>query len=516
MLSEAHLKGLEARGLSVESATSTGLYSGRRSHDGSVVADRNGSILCLPFIEHGEEVNTKYRQVVDGERRMWQRPNAPKTFFNADALLDDASMAELECGTASLIITEGEFDVLAAVQCGFPHAVSVPNGAPPARDAKGQLIPVPGDTRDIDVEADTAFSYLARHMDRLMRVKTFVIATDGDENGKRLSKELVRRLGAARCRWIEYPADPVVPDKRTGEFRPPKDLNEVLKHMGADKVQEVLENSLEWPVLGLYRFSQYPDVGEKPTYEIGISPEMDRLMRFYTGAFIVTTGVPGMGKTTLMNQIAVNMARIHKWPVALFSGEADVRPIVANALMTAFLEKHRGEWSDEDRQRAMSFLERYFVFIDQDPETDEGEITLDKLLELAGVAVFRHGIKLLLVDPWNEVEHNLVRNFTEAQYLNEAIRKVKRFARSHDCAVCIVAHPTKMDAGTMPSLYSISGGAVWYNKAEIGIVVHAEDPQDTRRIVAFPKVKFSFAGVNHSATELGFDRRTELFQPPPF
>ena len=61
MLNEKHAKGIEDRGLSVEMSAAMGLYSGRRLRDGSIVPDESGTILCWPYYEYGEEVNTKYR-----------------------------------------------------------------------------------------------------------------------------------------------------------------------------------------------------------------------------------------------------------------------------------------------------------------------------------------------------------------------------------------------------------------------------------------------------------------------
>lgn len=289
-LSEAHLTGIEKRGISRETATRMGLYSGRRLRDGSVVADPDGDILCFPYVEHGKEINTKYRWRQDGAKRFSQRPDSPKTFFNADVLLDEAMMRSLEAGVEALVITEGEFDAMSAIEAGFEAAVSVPDGAPPARDKAGVLIQVPDGTADINPEDDTKYAYIARHMDRLMRVKAFIIATDADEPGRRLAKEIVRRVGAARCYWVEYPSDQRVPDE-DGVLRAPKDLNEVLIHFGVKVVQDILENAKPWPVKGLYRLSDYPEQEEPRTYEIGLSKQLDEHFRLYPGAFIVFTGV---------------------------------------------------------------------------------------------------------------------------------------------------------------------------------------------------------------------------------
>lgn len=517
MLSERHQKGIEARGLSAETAVAMGLYSGRLSRDGSVEADPKGDVLCFPFFEGDDEVNTKYRWSKDGQRRFMQRKDATKTVFNANVLIDDDSLLELETEVASLIWTEGEFDCMASVECGFPHSISVPDGALPGRDGKGRLIKVPEDDRDIDPDDDDKFAFMGRLMDRIMRVKHHVMAMDDDDSGRRMAKEMVRRIGAARCRWVEYPKDEVVPDKkRKGEFRACKDLNEVKQYLGDDMVREIIDNAKPWPVKGLFKLSDYPDLEIPVMHETGISEEFDKMFRLYPAAFVVVTGIPNIGKSTFINQIITNMAKIHKWPVAVFSGEKAVKPFLAIELQTAFLGKARSEWTMEERLRSAAFVERYFSFIDHDPRLDDEDIDLDYLLDRAATSVFRYGTKILMIDPWNELEHKVGGNNSMTQYVGDAIRKLKRFARSFDCTVIVVAHPTKMAGGDMPGLYNVSDSAHWANKADLGLVVHTEDPTGTGREIYIPKVRLKGLAGMVGKVALDFDPKSGLFKPPAF
>ncbi|GAB9152504.1 DnaB-like helicase C-terminal domain-containing protein [Bradyrhizobium diazoefficiens] len=517
MLNEKHARGIEDRGLTVEKAADMGLYSGLRLRDGSIEADLDGNILCIPFFEGDTEVNTKYRWQQDGIRMFMQRKGAVKTVYNANVLLDDAILARLEEGLDSLIWTEGEFDTIAALECGYLTVISVPDGAPPARDKNGKLIAVPDDDRDIDPEDDDKFAFMARLMERIMRVKTHIIATDGDEPGGRLAKELVRRLGPAKCFWVEYPTDLVVPDKKKkGAMRACKDLNEVKKHLGEQAVRDVIDNAKPWPVKGLFRLSDYPEMEIPTMAEIGISKELDDKMKFYAGQFIVATGVPNVGKSTLINQAAVLLAKIHKWPCAIFSGEKAVKPFLANELMTAFLEKDRKNWSFEDRKRAEAFVERYFRFIDYDDTAADVTMDVKFVLDRAATAVFRDGVKLLLIDPWNELEHNRPGNMSLTEYVGKAIKELKRFGKMFGCAVCVVAHPTKIAPDTVPGLYDISDSAHWANKADLGIVVHAEDPDSSARQVWIQKVRLKRIAGNTGCVNLSFDESTGLFRPHDF
>lgn len=519
MLSESHALGIEKRSLSVETAVAMGAYSAIRLRDGSIEPDENGNILCLPFFEGDVEVNCKYRWAEDGSKRFMQKKDAKKTVYNANVLLNEETMSRLEVGTDSLIWVEGEFDCWAVDESGFDTCISVPDGAPPARDKNGKLIHVPDDDRDIDPEDDDKFSFMSRLMEPIMRVKYHIIAVDGDEPGGRLGKELVRRIGAAKCFWIQYPKDEVVPGKKRGTMRACKDMNEVKVYFGPEKVREIIENAKPWPVKGLFRLNDYPEVELPEMAEIGLSKELDHHMKFYPGQFVIATGVPNVGKSTLINQAGVLLAKRHKWPVAIFSGEKDVKPFLAIELMTAFLGKKKADWKLEEKQRAEAFVQRYFQFIDYDDSMDT-EIDLDFVLDKAATAVFRDGVKLLIIDPWNELEHNRPMNVSLTEYVGKMIKKMKRFAKMFGVCVIVVAHPTKLPAGVRASLYHISDSAHWANKADLGIIVDqdpekvAERPNDREIVIAKVRLK-RIAGMT-GVVDMTFDDDAGLFKGPDF
>jgi twinkle protein len=200
----------------------------------------------------------------------------------------------------------------------------------------------------------------------------------------------------------------------------------------------------------------------------------------------------------------------------MFSGEKDVKPFLAHELMTAFLEKERAAWSFEDKKKAEAFVERYFQFIDYD-ETADFDIDLDFLIERASTAVFRDGVKMLIIDPWNELEHSRPGAMSLTEYVGKAIKKLKRFAKQFGVCVVVVAHPTKLDPGTTPGLYSISDSAHWANKPDLGIVVHADDAENPNsRKIMIPKVRLKRIAGNTGNALMLFNEKTGLFVGPNF
>ncbi|MFS8045072.1 hypothetical protein [Rhizobium sp. BR 314] len=93
----------------------------------------------------------------------------------------------------------------------------------------------------------------------------------------------------------------------------------------------------------------------------------------------------------------------------------------------------------------MIFIQQHFVFIDADPtgETDE-DMTLEWLLERGADAVLRHGIKVLVIDPWNAVEHFRPKTESEMQYVNRALRQIRRFALRHHILAIVVARRRRL------------------------------------------------------------------------
>lgn len=491
-LGQLGVKALEARGISEDTAVRFSIYTGRIADDGSVVPDRNGNVVAFPFIERGHVVAEKYRA---SGKRFWQRKGGKRTFWNADVLDDPA----LETGVAPLIITEGEIDALTAIDCGFPFAVSVPDGAPAVREGEN-----PTDLRPIDPSHENVgkFAYLWNNRDRLRRIKKFILAVDNDAPGKRLEAELLRRLSAARCLFLDYPDGC-------------KDLNDVRRAEGSEGVTRILNGARPYPVRGLYRLGDYPDLPEPETFSTGF-PDLDPYFRLWLGELIVVTGIPGFGKSTWVINLCVNLAKCNDWTIALASFEIPTVPTLRHKLRLAVLGKPPTAWDGFDAARADRQIGRHFVFIDDEPGGDGDEdMTLEWLLERAADAVLRDGISVLVIDPWNEVEHAKPRHETETEYHNRALRMIRRFASRYRVAVIVVAHPTKDVAGKdgharVPTLYDIAGSAAWFNKPDHGIVIDVPDPHGNETVIWVKKSRFNWSGAKGDVT-FNYDPETEGF-----
>lgn len=461
---DKHRQWIEARGLDPELAEKLGLETVLR--DGK-------AWLSVPYLERGEPINHKYRLTSEKDHRMDN--GAPLALWNADCLTDP----KVRSGQAPVVITEGEWDAMAAIQAGFQYAVSVPNGAPASQTQ--------------DLETAKRYDWIDRHANDLSEVKQFVIAADNDPAGYNLAADLVALLGADRCSFIEYPF-------------PCKDLNEVLKEYGPQRVVDCISTARPYPVQGLFTLDDFPEKGEIRAFNVGI-PEIADMISIVPGTLTVCTGYANMGKSTMMNQIIAHALSEH-FPVCVASFETDVKPILRDGLTAALLGCAKHELrSHPDYPKAEHLLRERLTIISQAVDEDM-EMDLDQFLELARVAVIRHGAKMVVLDPWNEVEHKRQRDETETDYISRALRKIKRFARQYSVAFWIVAHPSKPQQGvkSIPGLYDISGSANWANKAEYGLTYHRPNFEENRAIIMVSKVRTGLPG-KRGKTEVMFDFR---------
>lgn len=448
-----HAHWIEARGISVELAAKFGLQT----------VERNGAKwLSVPYVERGKSVNHKYRLI--SEKRHMMDPDAPLVLWNHDCLIEESDQP--------LVICEGEWDALTAVQLGW-RAVSVPNGAPSSESD--------------DPANAKRYDFLWRARDLLNRVPRIILATDGDAAGNALRADLIALLGADRCSFVEYPF-------------PSKDLNDVLRDHGPDTVHKILREAKAVPVDGLYCLSDFPELPEIKGLPLGIDA-LDGKIEIVPGTLTVFTGYANMGKTTVTNTVAAH-AVMRGWNVCIGSFETSPKPILRDYLAQALIGCQKFELHRHSQYKAACATLEKQVRVISNSLNEELEIDIDGLLDLARTAAIRDGCKLFIFDPWNELEHKRNRDETLTEYVGRAIRAIKRFARLHNVAVWIVAHPSKPQKGvnTIPSLYDISDSANWSNKADYGLVYHRPDKAKNEATLAVVKVRMGLPGEICSET----------------
>ena len=427
--------------------------------------DKKG--IQFPYFKGGIAVNVKHRS---HDKNFRQEKDAEKCLYRFDQI------ARVQGDT--LVITEGEIDALSFLEAGFDMVSSIPDGAP----------------NEGTKNYTTKFDFLKSAESILGKYKKIILAMDDDPNGKTAECELVRRIGPERCYTINYPEGC-------------KDVNDVLVKHGKESVKRLISSAKPYPVAGIFRAQDLRNevvLRYREGAGRGLSTGLATLDPFYTvkaGEFSVVTGMPGSGKSEFVDALAVRMAAAHDWKFAFFSPEN--LPISRH--ISKLLEKIEGKpfarnGFEERRMtigevdQSLGIMNDYFFFIYPQNEF----LSVDTILELARVVIFRHGVHGLILDPWNELDHNY-ENLTEAQYLSRELSKIRRFARINQVHIWLIAHPrnlVKDKSGDYkpPTMYEISGGAHWRNKADNGLCVHRPDYSTDETEVYIQKIRFKEVG----------------------
>ena len=140
---------------------------------------------------------------------------------------------------------------------------------------------------------------------------------------------------------------------------------------------------------------------------------------------------------------------------------------------------------DENQlNKSLDFLEEHFYFINNQDEIP----TISWILSKARTACLRHGIRGLIIDPYNEVNAERSNGKREDEHIRDMISECKSFCRKHDIVLWMIAHPSKMYRNQdgeipAPSMYDISGASHWNNMADVGLVIHRDFEENITRVI---------------------------------
>lgn len=420
--------------------------------------------ITFPYFKNSVCVNIKFRTSTKDFRQV---KDGKKILYRYDRISRSTKK--------TLVVTEGEIDALSCLVAGF-EATSIPDGAP-SENAKS---------------FQTKFDFLNGTEELFAKFEKIVIAGDNDGPGQRAIAELTRRIGVERCYLIKHPEGC-------------KDANDILKLHGREELAQVLRSAKPCPIEGIVSPSSLMEM-VLSDYEQGVKGGVKtgwwNLDEYYTvrpGEMTIVTGIPSSGKSNFIDALMVNLIKNHVWRFGVFSPEN--WPLERHS--STLLEKLAGKsfapsqfgarMSVAEVKEGLDALDDYIKFIMPKDEF----LSIDNILKYARILCLQFGIKGLVIDPWNEVEHDF-RGLTETQYISQELTKIRRFARFNGIHVWIIAHPTKLIKNSEgkydpPTMYDISGGAHWRNKADNGICVYRDFDMGTTEIIV-QKIRFREIG----------------------
>lgn len=413
--------------------------------------NKETSVICFPFYIDESLKNIKYR---DGAKNFKLVKDAELVFYNSNALKD----------AKDIIITEGEIDCLSFIESGLNNCISVPNGA----SAKN-------------------LEYLDSSIELFDTVERIYLATDNDIKGIQLRDELIRRFGSEKCAIVL--------------FNDCKDANEYLVKYGRNELVDTIKKAIDIPVEGIVNLNNHYDEiysmflhGLEKGKQIGF-PELDKAVTWETSRLAVITGIPGHGKSEVVDFIVMKLNILHGWKVGYFSPENYPVKYHYSKLASKLTGKEfrQGYITNEEYEESFSYIEENYFFI-----YPEDDMSFDNILIKAKHLVKKHGIKILVIDPYNKIEHLRDRNESETEYISRLLDRMTSFSKKYDVLIMLVAHPRKMEKGangiySMPTLYDINGSANFYNKCDYGLSVFRDFVNMVVQVNVI-KVKFKHLG----------------------
>lgn len=432
----------------------------RESKEWMPQTKKEENCICFDYYFKDELINIKYR---DGNKNFKLYKDAEKIFYNLDNIA-----SEDNC-----IIVEGEFDVLAFASAGVNNVVSVPNGF----NLKGEL--------NLD--------YIDNYYNYFESKETIFIAVDSDEAGLKGQKELIRRFGAEKCKIVD--------------FDDCKDANEYLIKYGKEALSNRVKLAKDVKIEGIFTIQDVTASmldgyrnGQNRGETTGIS-EIDKAWTWRNGEVNLWTGYQNEGKSLFLNQLCLIKAIISGTKVAVFSPENFPLDDFYNDLIESYIGKSCDPYysnnymSEHEYKQAMNFIKDYFFVIY--PEKD---FKIQTIFDKAKYLVKKHGIRTLIIDPYNTIEHLMNAGEREDLYISRFMTRLKRFSIENDISVNLVAHQltarkNDKDNGRYfrPELNNIKGGGAFADKADNVMYVwrpnRALDFKDPEVVFGSQKIK---------------------------
>ena len=161
-----------------------------------------------------------------------------------------------------------------------------------------------------------------------------------------------------------------------------------------------------------------------------------------------------------------------------------------------------------ERDQLTAYLDRHWRLVHRTFDDSSGH-ALGWLRSMVHTLAVRDQCKMIVIDPWNELEHLPEKGESMTQYINWALQQIRVWAERWDCHICVVAHPRKIGTDGrifVPSGYDIADSAAFVNKSSLGVTVFMDEGDDPHVKLRVWKVRdVNLYGFGKGTAEVEFD-----------
>lgn len=236
-------------------------------------------------------------------------------------------------------------------------------------------------------------------------------------------------------------------------------------------------------------------------YTIGLD-SVDDIFRLDTGMVAVWTGIPGSGKSEFVDFACIRLNRKYGIKTAYYSPENSPIEMHIEKLVSKLTNRNFDDLTDEETITNTTYINENFYFMNFNKVS-----TLDDILKQAEELVLEKDVKVVVIDPYNKIDHQYDKHLTETQYISKVMDRLQLFAKKYNVLVNLVVHPRTQQTTDVNNInmYSINGSANFANKSDYIIVVHRNKHVNGDTVtIKCDKVKFKNYGTA-GETEVKYD-----------
>lgn len=261
--------------------------------------------------------------------------------------------------------------------------------------------------------------------------------------------------------------------------------------------------------------------GNRVGYEVALK-NLAEALRFKGSGIITVTGIPGHGKTEMVDAILIDLARLYKQQSVIAGFEQSPEEHIIKLMRKMIgaditCETYR---SNKDNlpivKENFDFVTNYFKHID----VSKIGGSINEILKYAAEIVQKQreageDPRYLVIDPFNML--SIKGKFSGHEKIEEILRRITHFSHQMKILVFLVAHPLKMrvDEKTgqyqVPDFYSVKGSSAFFEMSYHGFVVY-RNPDGTV-LVKILKVKQNNLGTTGAEVLFYYDKLPGRYIP---